>query len=610
MLSNTAEAAVAAARVLAEQARVASLVNAVQPVASGGPSFSPDVQDTVVSPAEHQRLCACVGVPVQDSQHQQRLRAADDVLAIVITTVCSGTPVALAVHAMSAAGVAHAADASIDWVAAWPQTFTGGAVKPAWRCTAEDTLAAAAAAQAGSPPQLYIARWLPCAWDGAALVVAVPAGAGSCSVVWAGEPHVQLRAVQGVCSTIQPAHDVCAAAAPICAGTPGMVVARCRPGAGTMPSQRSMLMLDASGWCAPACALEDARGSGDSSDSLRPWGSYVPRPRAGAAPSAGSGLLAVRAVLQPPVHVGVIMDGNGRWAQAQGLSRTQGHVAGVDTVHRLVRYARRARIAHVTVYAFSSQNWARPAEEVRALMKILDHFVRVDCAELVANNVRLRLRGQADRLPSATRHLLQELVHDSASNTGLGLTLALSYGGQEEIAEAAAAAARAVQAGKVSPDQLATPATFASFMQLPDVPPLDLIIRTSGEVRLSNFMLWQAAYAELWVTPVLWPDFTERLFRGAVHDFAARHRRFGKTQEQVSPSSSAPHQASVARWSPGQHGAGMRPGHTALAWTAQALRANLQAQHVCVALAFVVACLAFLSCYPPLLGLGPGRCSS
>ena len=244
-----------------------------------------------------------------------------------------------------------------------------------------------------------------------------------------------------------------------------------------------------------------------------------------------------------PSHVAIIMDGNGRWAKQRGLSRSAGHSAGVDAIHRVIRACRRMQVRYLTLYAFSAQNWDRPAAEVAHLMGLLEHFVFNDCQALVQNGVRLLTVGDTDRLPSACRDGLKSLAKQSASNTDLTLVLALSYGGREELATAAAAAAEDVAAGKLAAEDLRMrPSVFGEYLPLAkyNVPDPDLLIRTSGEMRISNFLLWQIAYAELHVTEELWPNFTEQHLAAAFAEYSTRERRFGLTGEQISQPSSAP----------------------------------------------------------------------
>jgi len=236
-----------------------------------------------------------------------------------------------------------------------------------------------------------------------------------------------------------------------------------------------------------------------------------------------------------PKHIAVVMDGNGRWAKCRGLARSDGHRAGVNAIHDLIRSCRRLRIPFLTLYAFSSQNWARPMQEVETLMKLLAEFVEKDLEELCANGVRLLVNGDIAKLPGRTRSGLERMVEASRGNSAAGLTLclALSYGGREEIIGGVTAACRAHKAGLLDVSSL-TPDSFrAAFLPNPEVPDPCLLIRTSGELRVSNFLLWQIAYTELYVTPALWPDFDEQELIKALVTFSKRERRFGKTSEQV-----------------------------------------------------------------------------
>jgi undecaprenyl diphosphate synthase len=237
-----------------------------------------------------------------------------------------------------------------------------------------------------------------------------------------------------------------------------------------------------------------------------------------------------------PRHVGIIMDGNGRWAERRGQPRVDGHRIGADSVKDIVRASRQIGIEALTLYAFSAQNWARPADEVAALMQLLRDYLIDERAEIMDNGIRLRAIGDIDRLPSLVRQPLDALVADSAGNLKMTLVLALSYGGREAIAAAARRAAAAAVAGELAPDQLDAD-RFNRLLPTGDLPPLDLLIRTSGELRISNFMLWELAYAELWFTDVLWPDFRRQELYRALDDYAARQRRFGLTGAQVGPGS-------------------------------------------------------------------------
>ncbi len=230
-----------------------------------------------------------------------------------------------------------------------------------------------------------------------------------------------------------------------------------------------------------------------------------------------------------PQHVAVIMDGNGRWAKARGWPRLKGHQEGANSLRAILRACRDHGVKYLTVYAFSSENWVRPKDEVSGLMSLLKTFLRKQEFELHENQVRLRMIGRMEDLPAAVQKELQRVMAATAHYTGHQLILALSYGSREEITNACRQIAREVQAGRLDPEKI-TPQTIAQHLYLPDVPDPDLLIRTSGEMRISNFLLWQISYAELYVTPVLWPDFREPQFAAALADFARRHRRFGDIQ--------------------------------------------------------------------------------
>jgi undecaprenyl diphosphate synthase len=221
-----------------------------------------------------------------------------------------------------------------------------------------------------------------------------------------------------------------------------------------------------------------------------------------------------------PRHVAVIMDGNGRWAAARGLPRVAGHKAGVDSVREIVRTAGELGIDTLTLYAFSTENWLRPAEEVGALMTLLSWALNKETLELDKNNVRLGAIGRLDSLPKAARKDLDAAIARLKKNAGLRLILALNYGGRQEIVDAAN---RALASGATTLDE----DTIGRNLYTAELPELDLLIRTSGEMRLSNFLLWQAAYAELHVTPTLWPDFRKEHLLAALEDYQKRDRRFG-----------------------------------------------------------------------------------
>jgi undecaprenyl diphosphate synthase len=228
----------------------------------------------------------------------------------------------------------------------------------------------------------------------------------------------------------------------------------------------------------------------------------------------------------PPRHVAIIMDGNGRWAASRHLPRVAGHREGARAVRRTIEAAIRHGVAWLTIYAFSSENWRRSAGEVLDLTGLLRHYLRNEIAELSANGVRMRFIGDRSRFDADIVNDLGQAERDTAGNQRLNLTVALSYGARAEILAAALAMGRAIRDGQLDPDA-ATEDCFGGFLSTAGIPDPDLIIRTSGEKRLSNFLLWQAAYAEFAFPDVLWPDFTEAHFAAALADFARRERRFG-----------------------------------------------------------------------------------
>jgi len=227
-----------------------------------------------------------------------------------------------------------------------------------------------------------------------------------------------------------------------------------------------------------------------------------------------------------PSHVGIIMDGNGRWAQQRGLPRVHGHREGSQAVRRTVRAARRLGLRALTLYAFSEQNWARPEDEVDALMELLREFLLSEREELLDNGIRLQAVGNLGRLPGIVRAVLDPLRKDTRSNEAMTLTLALSYGGREEIADAAREVARRVAAGSMSPEDI-TPETLHAMMPSLVVGDPDLVIRTGGERRISNFLLYGLGYAELFFADVLWPDFDACDLHAAIASYQTRERRFG-----------------------------------------------------------------------------------
>ena len=226
------------------------------------------------------------------------------------------------------------------------------------------------------------------------------------------------------------------------------------------------------------------------------------------------------------------MDGNGRWANERGLPRIEGHRRGADAVKRALKAAQENGVKIITLYAFSVENWNRPKDEVDALMQLLDRFLKDQLTELVKRKIRLRVVGRYQELPEHIRERLSHVEAATAEFTDYTLALALNYGARTEVVDAARAIAQAAQAGKINPDELDYE-QFALHLYTKDLPDPDLVIRTSGEARLSNFLLLQAAYAEIYFTPVLWPDFDEKHFKLALTDYAARERRYGQTAEQL-----------------------------------------------------------------------------
>ena len=229
-----------------------------------------------------------------------------------------------------------------------------------------------------------------------------------------------------------------------------------------------------------------------------------------------------------PRHLAIIMDGNGRWAEARDLPRVAGHRAGAEAVRAVTRTARRIGVEALTLYAFSTENWGRPEPEVDALMHLLGDFLESERAEMMDNGIRLNAIGDVERLPSHVRERLASVRAATASNRDMTLTLALSYGGRQEIVQAARRAATAKGAALEAPD-------LEAALWTAGLPELDLLVRTSGERRISNFLLWQCAYAELVFTDVLWPDFRDVELLTAIAEFQARERRFGMTGAQLAP---------------------------------------------------------------------------
>ena len=233
-----------------------------------------------------------------------------------------------------------------------------------------------------------------------------------------------------------------------------------------------------------------------------------------------------------PRHVAIIMDGNGRWAAARGLPRVEGHRRGVEALRRTVRAAGDLGIGFLTIFSFSSENWSRPPGEIRDLMGLLRRFIRNDLADLHNRNVRVRVIGERDGLERDISMLLQEAEDLTRNNDGLTLVVAFNYGSRQEIAHAARRIAIEVAQGRLSVDDV-TPELLARRFHAPDIPDPDVIIRTSGEQRLSNFLLWQAAYSELIFVPINWPDFDGAALEGAIAEYRRRERRFGGLAAQT-----------------------------------------------------------------------------
>lgn len=233
-----------------------------------------------------------------------------------------------------------------------------------------------------------------------------------------------------------------------------------------------------------------------------------------------------------PRHVAVIMDGNGRWAKQRNLERSQGHVEGVNTVRKITEIASEVGIGYLTLYTFSTENWNRPKEEVDALMNLIVVAIERETPDLIKNNVRLTMIGDIKRMPEFARTRLQKCMDDTSHCTGLVLCLALSYSSKWEILEAVKRIAEDVKVGRLHEDDI-NDALFSSYLTTSHIPDPDLLIRTAGDLRISNFLLWQIAYSELYFTDIYWPDFTKDDFCRAIIDYQGRERRFGKTSEQV-----------------------------------------------------------------------------
>jgi undecaprenyl diphosphate synthase len=227
-----------------------------------------------------------------------------------------------------------------------------------------------------------------------------------------------------------------------------------------------------------------------------------------------------------PAHVAIIMDGNGRWAKKRLLNRINGHEKGSETVRTIVRTCRQIGISYLTLYAFSTENWQRPKTEVKALMALLGKFLQSERKEMVENNIRLRVIGQLDRLPTKVRQALDHTMTATREQTGMNLILALSYGSRAEIVRMVQEVAEKIKRGIIDPQEI-NEGLISDHLYTRDIPDPDLLIRTSGEMRISNFLLWQIAYTELFITTTLWPDFSKEEFLQILKDFQVRVRRFG-----------------------------------------------------------------------------------
>ncbi len=237
-----------------------------------------------------------------------------------------------------------------------------------------------------------------------------------------------------------------------------------------------------------------------------------------------------------PCHVGIVMDGNGRWAKARGKGRLEGHKQGAKVARNVVEWAKNFGVRQLSLYAFSTENWDRPKLEVRGLMSLLSILLPRTLPEMMQNDVRFRVLGDISPLPGSAKRAVENAMSETKGNTGMDLILCLNYGGQQEILAAARTACEWVagQDDRESAWKALTPDRFRSMMWRHDVAPLDLLIRTGGERRISNFHLWDAAYAELYFSDVYWPDFSKQDLKDALNDYASRERRYGKTGEQVS----------------------------------------------------------------------------
>ena len=247
-----------------------------------------------------------------------------------------------------------------------------------------------------------------------------------------------------------------------------------------------------------------------------------------------SDTLAVEVGLDPanlPAHVAVIMDGNGRWAKKKMLNRVKGHEKGADTVRMIVRASRELGISVLTLYAFSTENWQRPETEINALMTLLKRFLKSERQEMLDNNIRLNTIGEIERLPDSVSRQLRETMQASQNNSGMILNLALSYGARPEIVRMAQQLSAAAAAGNLKPESI-DEETVSKHLYTRNIPDPDLLIRTSGEMRISNFLLWQIAYSEIYITDTLWPDFNRDEYIAILKDYQGRDRRYGKVKTE------------------------------------------------------------------------------
>lgn len=233
-----------------------------------------------------------------------------------------------------------------------------------------------------------------------------------------------------------------------------------------------------------------------------------------------------------PSHVAIIMDGNGRWAKAQNMDRSAGHVKGVETVRLITEEASKLGVKYLTLYTFSTENWNRPTEEVDLLMRLIVTAIERETPDLIKNNVRLTMIGDKETIPSFSLERLEQCMADTSHCTGLTLCLAISYSSRWEITQAARRLAALAAAGQINPEEIAD-ADIAASLETVGMPDPELIIRTGGDLRLSNFLLWQAAYSEIYVTDTYWPDFSAKDFEDAINQYMTRERRFGLTSEQL-----------------------------------------------------------------------------